>query len=69
MLAALIALGTIGTLDVAVGLQHVLDALFWHHGPGDGIEDSTNIYFWPNVMGMLDFSIQTLIGDLVLVIG
>ena len=68
MLTTSIVLGIFATLDVAFGLRHVLDAFIWYHGPGGPIQEFEDISYWVNVMKTVDYVIQTLIGDLMLVL-
>jgi hypothetical protein len=67
MLGVAIAMCTFATLSIAFQLRHVLDAFIWYHGPGGAVEEFENISYWVNVMQTVTYEIQTLIGDLILV--
>jgi hypothetical protein len=56
------------TLDIAFGLRHVLDAFIWYRGPGGAEEDFEDISNWVNVMKSVIYGLQTLTGDLILVV-
>lgn len=67
MLVAAILMAIFGTLNVAFALRFNLDAFVWYKGPGGPTGKFENISYWVNVMKTVDYVVQTLIGDLILV--
>jgi hypothetical protein len=65
LVAAALLMFVFGTMDVAFGLRHNLDAFIFFHG--DPIDEFTDTVYWVNVMKMVDFVGQTFIGDSILV--
>lgn len=65
--SATIAMFIFATLDVSLGLRHLLVAFVYYKGPGGAEEQYTNISYWVNAMAGLDYTCQSIIGDFVLV--
>jgi len=63
MLLVALMLFAIGTLNVAVGLRYNLEAFVYHSGPEETIKVFDDISYWPNVIKELDYTLQTIIGD------
>ncbi|EGO28970.1 hypothetical protein SERLADRAFT_353852, partial [Serpula lacrymans var. lacrymans S7.9] len=66
MLVVAILLCTFATLDVAFGLRHNLVAFVYYTGQGGATAEFEDISYWVNVMKTVDYVIQTLIGDAML---
>ncbi|RDX54731.1 hypothetical protein OH76DRAFT_1398121 [Lentinus brumalis] len=67
LVGATIAMFTIATLEMALGLQHNLDAFIYYTGPGGAIGEFSDISNWVNVMHTADYIVQTFIGDGIMV--
>ncbi|EGO03192.1 hypothetical protein SERLA73DRAFT_69100 [Serpula lacrymans var. lacrymans S7.3] len=67
MLVVAILLCTFATLDVAFGLRHNLVAFVYYTGQGGATAEFEDISYWVNVMKTVDYVIQTLIGDAMLI--
>lgn len=66
MVAAALAMFLFGTLDVAFGLRHNLDAFIYSQGYGTPIAQFSSISYWVNVMKMVSYVGQTFVGDSIL---
>ena len=67
MVGTIIAMFTIATLEMAFGLLHNLQAFVWYTGPGGAIAEFDDISNWVNVMRLVDYVLQTFIGDGIMV--
>ncbi|KAH7882666.1 hypothetical protein F5I97DRAFT_1931276 [Phlebopus sp. FC_14] len=67
MLTVTLLMGLVATLDVAFALRHNLYAFVYYTGPGGAAAAFANIAYWVNVMKAVDYIIQTIIGDGMLV--
>ncbi|KAH7882637.1 hypothetical protein F5I97DRAFT_1931248 [Phlebopus sp. FC_14] len=63
MLTVALLMGLIATLDVAFGLRHNLDAFVYYTGPGGPTTEFAMISNWVNVMKTVDYIVQNIIGD------
>jgi len=64
MVVAALLMFVFGSLDVAFGLRHNIDAFVSIGDPDKVFADISN---WINVMKMVDYVAQTFIGDAILV--
>ncbi|KAH8092474.1 hypothetical protein BXZ70DRAFT_1010791 [Cristinia sonorae] len=62
-----VTLFLIATFDIALALQHNLDAFVWYKGPGGPKGEFLDISYWGNVLKTMTYSIQALIADSVLI--
>ncbi|KAJ6586261.1 hypothetical protein DFH09DRAFT_1431952 [Mycena vulgaris] len=63
MLAVMLMMGTIATVDVATGLLHNIQAFVLYKGPGGAAQEFANISDWVNIIRTVDTLAQTLLGD------
>ncbi|TFK32631.1 hypothetical protein BDQ12DRAFT_616759, partial [Crucibulum laeve] len=61
LLVAALLMFVFGTLDVALGLRHNLDAFVYTTGTPE--EEFAHISYWVNVMKIVNYDAQTFIGD------
>lgn len=67
MVIAALLMFIFGTMDVAFGLRHNLDAFVYSIGKESAVTVFDNTRYWLNVMKMADFVAQTFVGDAILV--
>jgi hypothetical protein len=67
MTIAALGMLVFGTLDVAFGLMHNIEAFVWFSQLRDPEETFGDISDWVNVMKMVNYVAQTFIGDSILV--
>lgn len=65
LLSAALAMFLFGTMDIAFGLRHNLDAFIYYDG--NPIDEFANTSYWVNVMKMGNYVAQTFVGDSILV--
>ncbi|KAH8092475.1 hypothetical protein BXZ70DRAFT_455547 [Cristinia sonorae] len=57
----------LGTFDLALAIQHVMDAFVWYNGPGGAKGEFANISYWVNVMQTVIYFTQSGVADKVLI--
>ncbi|RPD56565.1 hypothetical protein L226DRAFT_251866 [Lentinus tigrinus ALCF2SS1-7] len=67
MVGTTIAMFTIATLEVALGLVHNLQAFIYYAGPGGPTVVFEDLSSWLNIVHTSDYVIQTFIGDGIMV--
>ncbi|RPD79531.1 hypothetical protein L226DRAFT_567624 [Lentinus tigrinus ALCF2SS1-7] len=67
MVGTTIAMFTIATLEMALGLLHNLQAFIYYTGPGGAIAEFDDISSWVNVVHTANYIAQTFIGDGIMV--
>jgi len=67
MLVVAILMAIFGTLDLALGLRHALQAFIWYHGPGGAIAEFEKVSSWIQVTRNGSYIAQILTGDLILI--
>ncbi|KAI0346626.1 hypothetical protein BDW22DRAFT_1323122 [Trametopsis cervina] len=67
MFIVMCSMAVFSTLDVALGMRHILDAFIFYTGPGGADEEFADISYWVNVMKTVDTQVMALIGDAMLI--
>lgn len=67
MLVASLLMALFGTFNIAFALRFNLDAFIWYKGPDGPTGEFENLSYWVDTMKTVDYVIQTLVGDLILV--
>lgn len=67
MLVASLLMALFGTFNIAFALRFNLDAFIWYKGHDGPTGEFENLSYWVDTMKTVDYVIQSLVGDLILV--